>query len=96
MYIYKLGLEKAEDPEIKLPAFIGSKKKQESSRQTSISTLLYGDLCNIIETRTHLTYAPGRLTYTKLLRQSLNIHVVVSYTIYPFDGGALPTAIAQL
>ena len=34
------GLEKAEEPEIKLPTSIGSSKKQESSRKTSISALL--------------------------------------------------------
>ena len=33
-------LEKAEEPEIKLPTSAGSSKKQESSRKTSISTLL--------------------------------------------------------
>ena len=33
-------LEKAEEPEIKLPTFTGSSKKQESSRKTSISALL--------------------------------------------------------
>ena len=36
----KLDLEKAEEPEIKLPASAGSSKKQESSRKTSISALL--------------------------------------------------------
>ena len=36
----KLALEKAEEPEIKLPTSIGSSKKQESSRKTSISALL--------------------------------------------------------
>ena len=34
------GLEKAEEPEIKLPTFIGSSKKQESSRKTATSVLL--------------------------------------------------------
>ena len=34
------GLEKTEKPEIKLPTFAGSWKKQESSRKTSISALL--------------------------------------------------------
>ena len=34
------GLEKAEEPEIKLPTSSGSSKKQESSRKTSISALL--------------------------------------------------------
>ena len=38
--MFKLVLEKAEDPEIKLPTFAGSSKKQESSRETSISALL--------------------------------------------------------
>ena len=34
------GLEKAEEPEIKLPTSAGSWKKQESSRKTAISALL--------------------------------------------------------
>ena len=34
------SLEKAEEPEIKLPTSAGSWKKQESSRKTSISALL--------------------------------------------------------
>ena len=38
--MFKLGLEKAEEPEIKLPTSDGSLKKQESSRKTSISALL--------------------------------------------------------
>ena len=36
----KLDLEKAGEPEIKLPTSDGSSKKQESSRKTSISALL--------------------------------------------------------
>ena len=35
--MFKLDLEKAEEPEIKLPTSNGSSKKQESSRKTSIS-----------------------------------------------------------
>ena len=38
--MFKLDLEKAEEPEIKLSTSIGSSKKQESSRKTSISALL--------------------------------------------------------
>ena len=38
--MYKLDLEKAEEPEIKLPTSAGSSKKQESLRETSISALL--------------------------------------------------------
>ena len=36
----KLDLEKAEEPEIKLPTSVGSQKKQESSRKTSTSASL--------------------------------------------------------
>ena len=38
--MFKLVLEKAEEPEIKLPTSTGSWKKQQSSRKTSISALL--------------------------------------------------------
>ena len=38
--IFKQDLEKAEEPEIKLPTFVGLLKKQESSRKTSTSALL--------------------------------------------------------
>ena len=38
--MFKLDLEKAEEPEIKLPTSIGSSKKQQSSRKTSTSVLL--------------------------------------------------------
>ena len=38
--MFKLDLEKAEKPEIKLPTSVGSSKKQESSRKTSISYLI--------------------------------------------------------
>ena len=34
--MFKLDIEKAEDPEIKLPTSVGSSKKQESSRKTSL------------------------------------------------------------
>ena len=38
--MFKLVLEKAEKPEIKLPTSDGPSKRQESSRETSISALL--------------------------------------------------------
>ena len=38
--MFKLDLEKAEKPEIKLPASVGSLKRQESSWKTSTSALL--------------------------------------------------------
>ena len=43
--MFKLDLEKAEEPEVKLPTSVGSSKKQESSRKTSTSALW---LCQIL------------------------------------------------
>ena len=40
LQMYKLGLQKAEEPEIKLPTFIGSQRKQMSSRHMSTSPSL--------------------------------------------------------
>ena len=40
-YMFKLDLEKAEEPENKLPISIESLKKEESSRKTSTSTFLF-------------------------------------------------------
>ena len=38
--MFKLDLEKTEEPKIKLPTSVGSPRKQESSRKTSSSALL--------------------------------------------------------
>ena len=38
--MFELDLQKAEEPEIKLPTSVGSQKKQESSSKTSTSALL--------------------------------------------------------
>ena len=38
--MFKMDLEKADEPDIKLPTSAGSLKKQESSRKTSTSALL--------------------------------------------------------
>ena len=39
-HVFRLDLEKEEDPEIKLPTSVGPSKKQESSRKTSTSASL--------------------------------------------------------
>ena len=39
LQMFKLDLEKSEEPEIKLSTSVGSSKKQENSRKTSISIL---------------------------------------------------------
>ena len=51
--MFKLDLEKAEEPEIKLPTSAGSSKKQENSRKTSTSaslTMLKPLLCGSQQT----------------------------------------------
>ena len=48
--MFKLDLEKAEAPEIKLPTSIGSLKKQESSSKTSTSALFnYAKAFDIVD-----------------------------------------------
>ena len=62
-----VSVEKAEEPEIKLPTSAGSWQKQESSRKTSISALLtmlfdyvdHNKLCKILKEMG----IPGPLTY---------------------------------
>ena len=65
--IFNLDLEKAEEPEIKLPTSIASLKKQESSRKPSTSALLttpkpltvdHNKLCKILQEMG----IPGHLT----------------------------------
>ena len=50
--MYKLGLEKAEEPELKVPKFIESWRKQGSSRTTSTSASLttLKPLCESLQT----------------------------------------------
>ena len=43
--MFKLDLEKTEEPEIKLPTSIGSQEKQENSRKTSASLTTLKPLC---------------------------------------------------
>ena len=52
--MYKLDLEKAEEPEIKLPTSTESSKKQESSRKITISDLLTMPKPLIVWTTTNL------------------------------------------
>ena len=77
----KLDLEKTEEPEIKLPTSVGSLKKQESSRKTSISALLTmpKSLCGseqIVENswrdgNTRPTQPASWETYTQVRKQQL-------------------------
>ena len=47
--MFKVYLEKAEEPEIKLPTSAGSSKKQDSSRKTSISALNYAKAFDCVD-----------------------------------------------
>ena len=47
--IFKLVLEKAEEPEIKLPTSAGSLKKQENSRKISTSASLTVKACDCVD-----------------------------------------------
>ena len=47
--MFKLDLEKAEEPEIKLPTFTGSSKKQESSRKTSVCFIDYAKAFDCVD-----------------------------------------------
>ena len=47
--MFKLVLEKAEEPEIKLPTSTGSSKKQESRRKTSISLYDYAKAFDCVD-----------------------------------------------
>ena len=47
--MFKLVLEKAEEPEIKLPTSAGSSKKQESCRKTSICFIDYAKVFDCVD-----------------------------------------------
>ena len=47
--MFKLDLEKAEEPEIKLPTSAGSSKKQESSRKTPICFIDYAKAFDCVD-----------------------------------------------
>ena len=49
--MFKLGLEKAKEPEIRLPTSTGSSKKQESSRKTS--NFFFVDYAKVFECVDH-------------------------------------------
>ena len=82
--MFKLDLEKAEEPEIKLPISAGSSKKQESSRKASIFALLtmpkpltvwitinYGKFWKRREYQT--TWAASWETYMQVRKQQLEL-----------------------
>ena len=47
--MYKLGLKEAEEPEIKLPTFTGSSKKQDSFRKSSICLINYAKAIDCVD-----------------------------------------------
>ena len=71
--MFKLVLEKAEEPEIKLPTSIGSWKKQESSRKTSTSALLTTPKPLTVWITTHCEKFWKRWEYQTILPASWDI-----------------------
>ena len=47
--MFKLDLEKADEPEIKLPTSTGSSKKQENTKKTSISASDYAKAFDCVD-----------------------------------------------
>ena len=69
--MFKLDLEKAEDPEIKLPASIGSLKKQQSSRKTSALLTMPKPLTGWITTNWKILQEMGVSDYLACLLRNL-------------------------
>ena len=49
--MFKLDLEKAEEPELKLPTFIGSEKRQDNSKKKYFCSIDYAKAFNCMEHR---------------------------------------------
>ena len=75
--MFKLDLEKAEEPEIKLPTSAGSSWKQESSRKTFISALLTMPKPLIVCITTNCGKFLKRWEYQTTLPASWEIHMQV-------------------
>ena len=71
--MYKLDLEKAEEPEIKLPTSVGSQKKQGNSRKTSTSALLIMPKPLTVQITTNCVKFFKRWEYQTTLRASCEI-----------------------
>ena len=61
--MFKLDLEMAEEPEIKLPATTGSSERQESSRKSSTSALLTMPKTSTVWNKTNYGKFLKRLEY---------------------------------
>ena len=56
--MYKLDLEKAKEPEIKLPTSFGSLKKQENSRKTKFCFIDYAKIFDYIDHKKDVENSP--------------------------------------
>ena len=74
--MFKLVLEKAEEPEIKLPTFAGSWKKQESSRKNIYFCFIdYAEACGKFFKRWEYqsTWPASWETYMQVRKQQLEL-----------------------
>ena len=83
--MFELVLEKAEEPEIKLPTSTGSWKKQESSRKTSISALLIMPKPSIVWIRINCGQFWKRWDYQTTWPASWKTHMQVRKQQFKLD-----------
>ena len=69
--MFKLELEKAEEAEVKLPASVGSWKKQENSRKTSASLTMPKPLTVQVTTNCGKFFKDGSLNHLTCLLRNL-------------------------
>ena len=72
--MFKLNLEKAEEPEIKLPTSTGSSEKQESSRKASTSTSLTSKAFDCVDHNKLLKILQEMVTPDHLTRLLRNLY----------------------
>ena len=84
--MFKLDLEKAEEPEIKLTTSAGSSKKQESSRKTSTPALLTMPKPLTVYITTNCGKFFKRWEFQTTLHASWEICMEVSSTVRPGHG----------
>ena len=80
--MYNLNLEKAEEPEIKLPASVGSQKKQENSKNIHFCFINYtevfdcvddNELWKILRWEYQTTWPASWETYMQVRKQELEL-----------------------
>ena len=85
LQMFKLVLEKAEEPEIKLPTSAGSQKKQHNSRKISTSALLIMPKSFTVSITTNSGKFFKRWEYQSILPASWEIYMQVKKQQFELD-----------